>query len=173
MQIRPRVIICAYIALMDVLIMTTTNDILSADQRALLSAALNCIIPAQGEMPAAGDLDIGGFVESVAAGSAESRRRLLEGLLQIQLVAAEQGGDFQALPADAQMDALRAVESSASEFFQYLVTQTYRGYYTNETVTSLLSYRAPNRQDYDPLPFHDSLLEPVRQRGQIWVPTNG
>ncbi|MYC33881.1 MAG: gluconate 2-dehydrogenase subunit 3 family protein [Chloroflexi bacterium] len=158
---------------MDVKTMTTTNEILSADQRALLSAALNCIIPAQGEMPAAGDLDIGGFVESVAAGNAESRRRLLEGLVQIQLVAAEQGGDFQALPADAQMDALRAVESSASEFFQYLVTQTYRGYYTNETVTSLLSYRAPNRQDYDPLPFDDSLLEPVRQRGQIWVPTNG
>ena len=65
------------------------------------------------------------------------------------------------------------MESSAPEFFQYLVTQTYRGYYTNETVASLLSYRAPNRQDYDPLPFDESLLEPVRQRGQIWVPTNG
>lgn len=153
--------------------MTTTNEILSADQRVLLAAALNCIVPAQGEMPAAGDLGIGEFVESVAAGSAESRRRLLDGLVQIQLAAAERGGDFQALPADAQTDALGAVESSAPEFFQYLVTQTYRGYYTNETVTSMLSYRAPNRQDYDPLPFDDSLLEPVRQRGQIWVRTNG
>ena len=152
--------------------MTTTNEILSADQRSLLAAALNCIVPAQGEMPAAGDLDIGGFVESVAAGSAESRRRLLEGLVQIDLAAAERGAEFAALSAEAQTDALRAVESSAPEFFQYLVTQTYRGYYTNETVTSLLSYRAPNRQDYDPLPFDDSLLEPVRQRGQIWVPTN-
>ncbi len=153
--------------------MTTTNEILSADQRVLLAAALNCIVPAQDEMPAAGDLGIGEFVESVAAGSAESRRRLLDGLVQIQLAAAERGGDFPALLADAQTDALRAVESSAPEFFQYLVTQTYRGYYTNETVTSLLSYRAPSRQDYDPLPFDDSLLEPVRQRGQIWVPTNG
>lgn len=152
--------------------MTTTNQILSTSQRALLDAALNCIIPAQGEMPAAGDLDIGEFVEFVAAGSAEGRRRLLEGLVQIQLAAAERGGDFQALPADAQTDALRAVESSAPEFFQYLVTQTYRGYYTDETVTNLLSYRAPNRQDYDPLPFDESLLEPVRQRGQMWVPTD-
>ena len=78
--------------------MTTTNEILSADQRALLATALNCIVPAQGEMPAAGDLGIGEFVESVAAGSAETRRRLLDGLVQIQLAAAERGGDFQTLP---------------------------------------------------------------------------
>ena len=151
--------------------MTTTNDILSSEQQALMAAVLNRIVPAQNEMPGAGDLGIGGFVESVAGGSPETRRRLLEGLVQIELAAAERGADFAALSAEAQTDALRAVESSAPEFFQYLVTQTYRGYYTNETVTELLSYRAPNREDYDPLPFDESLLEPVRERGQIWVST--
>ena len=151
--------------------MTTTNDILSSEQRDLMAAVLNRIVPAQNEMPGAGDLDIGGFVESVAGGSPETRRRLLEGLVQIDLAAAERGDDFAELSAEAQTDALRAVESSAPEFFQYLVTQTYRGYYTNETVTELLSYRAPNREDYDPLPFDESLLEPVRERGQIWVST--
>ena len=151
--------------------MTTTNDILSSEQRALMAAVLNRIVPAQNEMPGAGDLGIGGFVESVAGGSPETRRRLLEGLVQIELAAAERGAEFAALSAEAQTDALRAVESSAPEFFQYLVTQTYRGYYTNETVTELLSYRAPNREDYDPLPFDESLLEPVRERGQIWVST--
>lgn len=151
--------------------MTTTNDILSSEQRGLIAAVLNRIVPAQNEMPGAGDLGIGGFVESVAGGSPETRRRLLEGLVQIELAAAERGAEFGALSADAQTDALRAVESSAPEFFQYLVTQTYRGYYTNETVTELLSYRAPNWEDYDPLPFDESLLEPVRERGQIWVST--
>ena len=149
--------------------MTTTTNILSDEQSALMAAILNRIVPARSEMPGAGDLGISEFVESVAAGSTATRRRLLEGLAQVQLAAAERGDDFQTLPDDAQTDALRSVESAAPEFFQFLVTQTYRGYYTNETVTELLSYRAPNREDYDPLPFDESLLEPVRQRGQVWV----
>ena len=152
--------------------MTTANDILSAEQRALLAAVMNRIVPAQGEMPAAGDVGIAEFVESVAAGSIEGRRRLLEGLVQIELAAADRGGDFATLSAEAQTAALRSVEAASVGFFQYLVTQTYRGYYTNETVASLLAYRAPNRQDYDPLPFDENLLEPARERGQIWVPTN-
>lgn len=152
--------------------MTTTNDILSEEQRALMTAALNRIVPAVNEMPAAGDVGIGDFVASVAAGSAASRRLLLQGLVQVELAAAERGGAFASLSAELQTDALKSVEATEPAFFQFLVTQTYRGYYTNETVTNLLSYRAPNREGYDPLPFDESLLEPVRQRGQIWVPTN-
>ena len=152
--------------------MTTTNEILSDNQRALLAAALNRIVPAQEEMPAAGDLGIGEFVESVAAGNSTKRRNLLDGLVRIELAAAERGGAFTSLSTDAQTETLRAVQVTDPEFFQELVTQTYRGYYTNETVFDLLSYRAPNREDYDPIPFNGSLLEPVRQRGQVWVPTN-
>ncbi len=175
--------------------MTIGNSILSDRQRALLSAALNRIIPAQGEMPAAGDLGIADFVASVASGSSAKRRALLDGLVRIDLAAAyqvdkfiglglldrlvrvdltvaERGGAFAILPADAQAATLREVEADAPEFFQELVTQTYRGYYTNETVFARLSYRAPNREGYAPIPFDESLLEPVRQRGQMWVPTD-
>ena len=152
--------------------MTTTNTILNEEQRALLAAVLNRIVPAQGEMPAAGDLGVAAFVEAVAAGSSAKRRILLDGLVQIQVSAGERGGGFTDLPAGAQTAALQAVQAAHPEFFQELVTQTYRGYYTDETVCTLLSYRAPNRADYDPLPFDESLLEPVRQRGQIWTPTN-
>ena len=151
--------------------MTTTNTILDDAQRGLLTAALNRIVPADGEMPGAGDLGIAAFVESVASGSAARRRLLMEGLVQIELAASERGGPFAGLGEAAQVDALRAVEEANPAFFQELVTQAYRGYYTNETVCSLLSYRAPNREGYDPLPFDESLLEPVRQRGQIWTPT--
>lgn len=152
--------------------MTTTNDILSAEQRGLLSAVLNCIVPAEGEMPAAGDLGIADFVESFASETTARRRLVMEGLVEIELAAAARGGDFSTLSGDAQTDALKAVEAGAPAFFQFLVTQTYRGYYTHETVTNALSYRAPNRQDYDPLPFDESLLEPVRERGQVWVSAN-
>ena len=152
--------------------MTMSNEILSDEQRALLAAALNRIVPAQEEMPGAGDLGIAEFVASVAAGSTAKRRRLLGGLVVIELASAELGGAFASLPGDAQAEALRAVQTTDPEFFQELVTQTYRGYYTNERVFELLSYRAPNREDYHPIPFDESLLEPVRQRGQVWVPAN-
>ena len=108
-------------------LMTTSNGILSAGQRGLLSAVLNCIVPAQGNMPAAGDLGIAQFVEMFAAESANRRRLVLEGLVRIELAAAERGGDFSGLSAEAKTDALRAVESSSPVFFQFLMTQTYRG----------------------------------------------
>ena len=149
--------------------MTSNNSILSDAQRTLLSAVLNRIVPASGDMPAAGDLGIADFVASVAAASTGKRRTLLDGLVRIELVASERGGSFAALAEAAQTDALRAVQASSPEFFQELVTQTYRGYYTNETVCGALGYRPPNREDYDPRPFDQSLVEPVRQRGQMWT----
>ncbi len=149
--------------------MTFSNSILSDVQRAMLAAVLNRIVPAAGDMPAAGDLGIAGFVESVAAGSTGKRRTLMDGLVEIALAASERGGSFGALSEAAQIDALRAVETSSPGFFQELVTQTYRGYYTDETVCRALGYRPPNRDEYDPLPFDQSLLDPVRQRGQVWT----
>ena len=152
--------------------MTSNNSILSDAQRSLLSAVLNRIVPPSGDMPAAGDLGIADFVESVAAASTGKRRTLMDGLVRIELAANERGGSFAALAEIAQTDALRAVQAASPEFFQELVTQTYRGYYTNETVCGALGYRPPNREDYDPLPFDESLVEPVRQRGQMWTSTS-
>ena len=152
--------------------MTSNNSILSEAQRNLLSAVLNRIVPASGDMPAAGDLGIADFVASVAAASTGKRRTLMDGLVRIDLAASERGGSFAALAEAAQTDALRAIQASSPEFFQELVTQTYRGYYTDETVCGALGYRPPNREDYDPLPFDESLVEPVRQRGQMWTNTS-
>ena len=150
--------------------MTTANAILSDEQRALLTAALNRIVPAQDDMPAAGDLGIAAFVESVAAADAGQRRRFLDGLRRIELTAASHGASYLTLPAAAQTAILRVVSEADPEFFQQLVTQTYRGYYTSQPVFDLLQYRAPNRADYAPRPFDESLLEPVRARGQMWTP---
>lgn len=151
--------------------MSNGNTILSDEQRGLLAAALNRIVPANGDMPAAGDLGIADFVESIAAASTGRRRILLDGLAQIEIAARERGGAFAALQPAAQTATLQAVADARPAFFQELVTQTYRGYYTNETVFDLLKYRAPNRADYNPKPFDESLLEPVRQRGPIWAQT--
>ena len=149
--------------------MTASNNIFDAAQRDLLRAALNRIVPASGDMPGAGDLGIGAFVEGVVAGSGKLRRAFLDGLVQIELAAQQRGGSFISLSPQAQSETLQAIEVEQSEFFQTLVTQTYRGYYTDETVFDLLKYRAPNRADYNPTPLDESLLEPVRQRGQMWT----
>lgn len=151
--------------------MSNGNTILSDEQRGLLAAALNRIVPANGDMPAAGDLGIADFVESIAAAATGRRRILLDGLAQIEIAARERGGVFSALQPAAQTATLQAVADARPAFFQELVTQTYRGYYTNETVFDLLKYRAPNRADYNPKPFDESLLEPVKQRGPIWAQT--
>ena len=150
--------------------MTAPNAILSDEQQALLTAALNRIIPAQDDMPAAGDLGIAAFIASVAAADAAKRRQFLDGLRRIELAAASHGATFPALPATAQTAVLQAVSEAAPDFFQELVTQTYRGYYTSQPVFNLLQYRAPNRADYAPRPFDETLLEPVRARGQMWTP---
>ena len=153
--------------------MTSVNTILSDEQQALLTAVLNRIVPANGEMPAAGELGVAEFVAGIAAadGATHRRRILLDGLAQIEIAAQARGGAFAALPPAAQTATLQAVADAMPAFFQELVTQTYRGYYTNETVFDLLQYRAPNRADYNPKPFDESLLEPVRQRGPIWAQT--
>ena len=151
----------------------SVNTILSEEQQALLTAVLNRIVPANGEMPAAGELGVAEFVASIAAadGATHRRRILLDGLAQIEIAAQERGGAFAALPPATQTATLQAVADAMPAFFQELVTQTYRGYYTNATVFDLLQYRAPNRADYAPKPFDESLLEPVRQRGPIWAQT--
>ena len=123
--------------------MTTSNNIFDAAQRDLLRAALNRIVPASGDMPGAGDLGVGAFVEGVVAGRGKLRRAFLDGLVQIELAAQQRGGSFISLSPQAQSETLQAIEVAQSEFFQTLVIQTYRGYYTNETVFDLLKYRAP------------------------------
>lgn len=153
--------------------MTTSNSIFNATQRELLTAILNRIVPADGNMPGAGDLGVADFIEGVVSANGRSRRAFLDGLVQIELAAHEQGGPFTSLSAAACDEALRAVEAASPAFLQELVTQSYRGYYTNQSVFDLLQYRAPNRAEYDPKPLDESLLEPVRQRGPIWVqPSN-
>ena len=152
--------------------MTSNNSILSDAQRSLLAAMLNRIVPCGRRTcpPPATSASPASWNRS-RPDPAESVARCWTGWSGSRLAASERGGSFADLSEAAQIDALRSVEASSPEFFQELVTQTYRGYYTNETVCGTLGYRPPNREDYDPLPFDESLLEPVRQRGQIWTET--
>lgn len=155
--------------------------IFTDDQRGLLTAALNRIIPAQDKFPGAGDIGGAAWVEQAvieratadkAAGRTPDLRRLFtEGLAQLEIAAAQRGtAAFAQLSLEHQDDALRQVEAEHPDFFAALVRQCYNGYYTNPDIFDLIGYAIPSPQDYKPLPFDERLLEPQRRRGPIWRP---
>ena len=152
--------------------MSASRQVFSAAQRQALDAALNRIIPPQGDRPGAGDLGIGGFVESVAVGEPGLTRLFVQGLAAIEIAAAERGPDgFAALSGESQDAALQAVEASHAEFFDQLVLQVYNGYYTNLTVLDAVGYDIPS----PPVPgaklelLDETLLEAQRQRPPFWT----
>lgn len=160
---------------------SSAQRIFTDDQRDLLTAALNRIIPAQDKFPGAGDIDGAAWVEQAvieraaadkAAGRTPDLRRLFtEGLGQLEIAAAQRGAAaFAELSPEHQDDVLRQVEAEHPDFFAALVRQCYNGYYTNPDIFDLIGYAIPSPQDYKPLPFDERLLEPQRRRGPIWRP---
>lgn len=145
--------------------------ILSAEQRELLVAVLNRVIPSDQTFPGAGDL--GGVVpiERMLSDEPLARRVFLDGLAAIEIAAWRHGDTgFVALTADHQDDVLRDVERAAPAFFDQLVSQTYRHYYVNAKVVQLLGLSAEPPQPaghYLP-PFDPALLDRVRARGPIY-----
>ena len=140
-------------------------------QRELMLHVLNRLIPAEDGFPAAGDLGIVEYIDSVVGASARLRRRFTEGLTRIEIAGQGEGpADFADLPDYRKDEVLRQVESGLPEFFASLVKQTYNGYYTNATVLELLGpeVRPPQPLGHDVEPGDLSLLENVRKRGRAY-----
>jgi hypothetical protein len=152
-----------------------TGGILTDEQRALLTAALNCLVPPNGDLPGAGDLGVTDFIERVAADSAAGRRRLLDGLTAIRLTSLRRAGaEFAALDADGQESLLAEIEAAMPEFFGALVSYAYRGYYTDPRVQAAVGFesRPPHPRGHEQPVFDAALLERQRQRAPFWRPTS-
>ena len=146
-------------------------SIFTQGQRDTLTAALNRIVPAEGRFPGAGDLGGAQLVERAVANRLRLRRLFGEGLAHLEIAAAHRGdAGFAELSEYDQDDTLRQVEAEQPDFFRELVRQCYNGYYSNPEIFDIIGYTLPGPEDYQPLPFDESLLEPVRQRGQMWRP---
>ena len=65
-------------------------NVLSEDQRALLRAVLNRIVPARDEMPGAGDLGVGESVERSMAGSIATSARITRSITCLRTSARRQ-----------------------------------------------------------------------------------
>ena len=150
---------------------------LSDEQRALLAAVLNRIVPARDGLPGAGDLGVAAAIDATLAASPTLRRLFLEGLLLIELEAARRTGSaaqgFGDLDADLQDDALRAVELAWPAFVAALVSHAYRGYYTLPEVHRAIGWesRPPQPLGHRLPAFDPALLARQRERAPFWRAT--
>lgn len=154
--------------------------ILTARLIALLAAIQDRLIPAQEEMPGAGDAGCAETVDRYLKERTALRRPIFAALSAIEATAGERTQPstddeatthigFLALP-DTERDAvLRAVEAAHPDLFQTLLRQTYTAYYTNPAVLDILGWRPPQPEGYPtPPPFEEALLVNVKQRGKLW-----
>ena len=155
--------------------MSNGTDMASAfftePQHELMLHILNRLVPAGNGFPAAGDLGIVEYLDSVVGPSVVLRHRFTEGMTRTEIAGQKEGlAGFTGLPDDRKDKVLRQIESELPEFFASLVKQTYNGYYTNTTILELLGpeVRPPQPLGHDIEPGDMSLLEKVRKRGRAY-----
>lgn len=129
----------------------------------LLSAALDRVVPAIGDLPGAGAM---GLAEVIVENGRQDRR--FETALKT--VADALPDDFASLDPAAQDDALRNIESAQGEAFGLFLDITYSFYYMRPEVHERLNWhgRAPQPEGNELPPFDDSVLEIARQRAPLW-----
>ena len=150
--------------------MATSRSFFSDAQIELVTEVLNRIIPANEELPGAGEIAVN-FLDEVVGGSPRLKRILHHGLSQIEVCAYRMyTKDFPSLSCEQMHAVLRQVEVDEGEFFDLLVRQTYNGYYTDPRIVELLGLEARPPQ---PLGHREdqgniTLIETVKNRGIVY-----
>jgi len=150
--------------------------VLDDDQRAVLRAVLNGIIPARADLPGAGDLDVGASIERTLAAALPLRRLIVDGLADIQIAAARRTGrPFTELDSAARTAILAGAEQDFPTFFVALVEHTYRGYYTLPAVANAIGLepRPPQPLGHRLPAFDPALLARQRDRAPFWRRADG
>jgi hypothetical protein len=145
--------------------------VLSEEQRRLLLAVLDRIVPPRDGLPGAGGLGVDASIDRTLALTPTMRRLFLDGLAEIVSAAERQAGaDFATLDPASQEEILRGVEAAEPVFFAALVEHTYRGYYTLPEVHATIGYpnRPPQPLGHALPPFRDDLLQVQLGREPFW-----
>lgn len=148
-------------------------SVFTAEQRALLRAVLDAIVPAHGALAGAGRLGVDATIDSTLAQTPALRRLMLDGLTEIALTSERQTGHtFAALDGAARERVLQTVEAAQPVFFAALVEHTYRGYYTRPEVHAAIGYAThpPQPLGHTVAPFREELLQLQLQRAPFWRP---
>lgn len=136
-----------------------------------MNSVLNRLIPGSGEMPGAGEVGVGEYLDSVIGSSPTLARLFGDGLAQIDIASQQRySNSFEALEDIEKDSVLKQVESVMSGFFDLLVRHSYNGYYTAPQVIELLGLNSsPVQPRGYQLDAGDlSSLEDVKKRGRIY-----
>lgn len=148
-----------------------TPTMLSEEQRRVLVAVLDRIVPPNGALPGAGGLGVDAAIDKTLALTPRLRRLFLDGLAEIAVTAERKTGrDFLALDPEAQESVLRTVEEAEPAFFAALVEHTYRGYYVLPEVHAAIGYtaRPPQPLGHELAPWREDLLQLQVDRAPFW-----
>ncbi len=122
--------------------MATSGSFFSGAQIELITEVLNRIIPANHELPGAGEIAVN-YLDEVIGSSPRLKRIFGHGLSQIEVGAYRAyTQDFPSLSGEQMDGVLRQVEADEEEFFDLLVRQTYNGYYTDPRIVERLGLEA-------------------------------
>ena len=141
-------------------------SVLSPDQRALLDAVFDRLVPANGPVPPAGALGCAAAIDATLGRDTALRRLFLDGLIAVALRGFAESPDPDAT--------LREVEAAAPAFFAALVNHAYRAYYTDPRVLAHLERtagypaRPPQPLGHELPPWDPDLLARQRERAPFW-----
>ena len=144
-----------------------TTRVLTPEESALLTVVQDELIPAYGDLPAAGALGAALTVDAYLAERPRLRRPVLATLRAIEVSAGETC--FAELDSARRVEVLREVESADPKSFSELLKQTYNAYYTRPDVQASLGIDGPPQPIGFELPaFDESRLARVRAMGKLW-----
>ena len=152
--------------------MAASKSFFSDAQIELVTEVLNRIIPANEELPGAGEIAVD-YLDQVVGGSPRLKRIFNRGLSQIEVGAHRMyAQDFPSLSGEQIDLVLRQVEVDEGEFFDLLVRQTYNGYYTDPKIIELLGLEArpPQPLGHRVDQGNITLIENVKNRGIAYRP---
>jgi hypothetical protein len=139
---------------------------LSVAQRATLRAAMDEIIPAVDDMPAASAVGGVEYVARVAREDAAIRRSITESLAGLEALSKKlKAKPFSTLTSAQRIETLKAYERQTPEAFVTLRDFTYEAYYTEPRVWKLIGYELHPTNEAGPRvkPFDESVLAQVKK----------
>ena len=139
---------------------------LSVAQRATLRAAMDEIVPAVDDMPAASAAGGGEYVARVAREDKAIRQAIGQSLAGIEALSKKlKAKPFTALSRPQRVETLQAYEQQSPKEFVTLRDFTYEAYYTDPRVWKLIGYELHPTNEAGPRvkPFDESVLTHVKK----------
>ena len=145
----------------------------SAAEGRTLASLLDLIIPPSrdGQLPGAGELGLSVYILEALEAAPEQRPVIARGLSGLNDAAQRRGeADFAALSQAHRLEVVESVAKTQPGLLPLLVFHTYAGYYQNARVVEALGLEArpPHPDGYDLEAGDLTLLDPVRERGNLY-----